>query len=175
MLKARLTALWQRISGSPIGFDLALYRLRVAEVAALEPALEALSQAQLEETARRCLDSLRATGDGDAAREGTPLLFAVVREGARRSLGMRLFDEQVIAGLALAEGHVVEMHPPWATSSPAVATFASAPPPPRRRLAEAPPPVGRLHPTPPRPPAHAGAASPAAGEPMVRADRCAVW
>jgi preprotein translocase subunit SecA len=111
MLRERLHALWRRISDSPVSGDLTPYRRRVAEVAALEPSLKAQSQAELEETARQCLHRLRAAGDGDgdAGSVAPPLLFALVREAARRQLGVRLFDEQVIAGLALAEGDVVEL------------------------------------------------------------------
>ena len=36
-------------------------------------------------------------------------LFALAREASRRVLGQRPFDEQIVAALALDEGHVVEM------------------------------------------------------------------
>ena len=35
--------------------------------------------------------------------------FALVREASRRALGQRPFDEQIVAALALDDGHVVEM------------------------------------------------------------------
>ncbi len=49
------------------------------------------------------------------ARAGEPLaalrasLFALAREASRRVLGQRPFDEQIVAALALDDGHVVEM------------------------------------------------------------------
>jgi preprotein translocase subunit SecA len=106
MLKARLLRLWRRVTESPISTDLAPYRRRVAEVATHEPRLRALSDPQLQEAARRCLDELRARGPGSAQ---VALLLAMVREAGRRLLRVRLFDEQVIASLALAEGQVVEV------------------------------------------------------------------
>ena len=51
------------------------------------------------------------TQPGQASR-ATPLrapFFALAREAARRALGQRPFDVQLIAALALDDGHVVEM------------------------------------------------------------------
>ena len=38
-----------------------------------------------------------------------PLFFALARELSRRVVGLRPFDVQVVAALALDRGHVVEM------------------------------------------------------------------
>jgi preprotein translocase subunit SecA len=94
------------LQGSTVRLDLRRYELPLAEIAGLEGAARALSN---EELARRSL-ALR-----DRVRAGEPLealraqLFALAREAARRVLGQRPFDEQVVAALALDEGHVVEM------------------------------------------------------------------
>lgn len=62
-------------------------------------------------------DALRAKTDefrerlqsGEALDELLPESFAVVREAAKRTLGMRLFDVQLIGGIALHEGNISEM------------------------------------------------------------------
>ena len=117
MLKATWQRLWRRITDSPVTCDLASYGKRVAGVAALEPGLQALTDGELREAAHRCLTDLRvrfglvrgAASDARAAPAASCELLATVREAGRRLLGVRLFDEQVIAGMALAEGQVVEM------------------------------------------------------------------
>jgi len=47
--------------------------------------------------------------DGTGPREILPEAFAVVREAARRNLGMRHFDVQLIGGNVLYEGKIAEM------------------------------------------------------------------
>lgn len=62
-------------------------------------------------------DALRAKTDefrerlqsGEALDELLPESFAVVREAAKRTLGMRLFDVQLIGGITLHEGKISEM------------------------------------------------------------------
>src|SRR5690606_18997781 len=46
---------------------------------------------------------------GEALDDLVPEAFAVVREAARRTLGMRPFDVQLIGGLVLHEGKIAEM------------------------------------------------------------------
>jgi preprotein translocase subunit SecA len=104
--------LLDRLQGRPIVHDLTPYRRSLAAITPLEPGLSGLSDAELGARAR----ALRGhAGIGDAA--GAPdagngakvEAFALAREAARRGLGQRPFDEQVLAGLALAEGRVAEM------------------------------------------------------------------
>ena len=76
------------------------------ETSAFEPALRALSDEDLQGRGQR----LR-----ERARRGTSLeallseAFAVVREAARRTLGLRHFDVQLLGGLALHDGLIAEM------------------------------------------------------------------
>ncbi len=78
----------------------------VEAVNALEPSIEKLSD-----------EELRAkTGEFRGRLEGGETLddimheaFAVVREAARRTLGMRSFDVQVMGGIVLHEGKISEM------------------------------------------------------------------
>ena len=82
------------------------YQQRVARINAFEPELELDTDAELRER----VDELR-----ERARRGAPLdellpeCFAVVREAARRTLGMRHFDVQMIGGMVLHDGAIAEM------------------------------------------------------------------
>jgi preprotein translocase subunit SecA len=101
-----LASLLDRLRGRPIEHDLTPYREVLARVSALEPAVAALDDGGLTAWAR----VLRArVADGAAVESQLPEAFALAREAARRALGQRLFDEQVLAGLALAQGRIAEM------------------------------------------------------------------
>jgi preprotein translocase subunit SecA len=102
----RVAHLLERFRGLPIERDLSAYRAVLARVSALEPATERLRDAELTERAR----GLRArVADGAGPAELVPDAFALAREAARRALGQRPFDEQILAGLALTEGKIAEM------------------------------------------------------------------
>ena len=78
----------------------------VQRINALEPQLQALSDEQLV-TQTRSLQQ--------RAQSGTPLddllveAFATCREGARRALGLRAFDVQLMGGIFLHQGNIAEM------------------------------------------------------------------
>jgi preprotein translocase subunit SecA len=82
------------------------YRARVPAINALEPQIAALSD-----------DALRARTEEFKAQLATgrtlddilPEAFATVREAAKRVLGMRHFDVQMIGGMVLHEGRIAEM------------------------------------------------------------------
>jgi preprotein translocase subunit SecA len=90
---------WQqwlgRLQGSPIDLNLLSYDTPLAEINALEAGLTQLSDDEVRDRARVVRD-----------RAG---FFALAREAARRTIGLRPFDEQVVAGLALDRGRIVEM------------------------------------------------------------------
>jgi preprotein translocase subunit SecA len=98
-----LASLLDRARGRPIERELSAYREVLACVCAVEPAMERLSDQGLTDLAR----SLRGRVSEPKARLSEA--FALAREAARRALGQRPFDEQVLAGLAIAEGRVAEM------------------------------------------------------------------
>ncbi len=76
--------------------DLRHYRDKVAAVNALESNLRRASEDQLREGA----DYLRQRAQTEAAPDSIIIeLFALVREVARREVGMRPFDVQIIGGL----------------------------------------------------------------------------
>ena len=82
------------------------YQRRVPEINALEPAMQALDDAGL----RAKTTEFRARlADGATLDELLPEAFAVVREGARRVLGLRHFDVQLIGGMVLHDGKIAEM------------------------------------------------------------------
>ena len=101
---------WQqwlgRLQGSPIDLDLLAYDVPLAEINELEAGLTALSDNDIQERARDLRRRARAGEPLDALRVA---LFALAREAARRTIGLRPFDEQIVAGLALDRGRIVEM------------------------------------------------------------------
>jgi len=82
------------------------YQARVPAINALEPRLAAMSDADLQgQTA-----ALRAQfAAGKTLDELLPEAFATVREAAKRVLGLRHFDVQMIGGVVLHEGRIAEM------------------------------------------------------------------
>jgi preprotein translocase subunit SecA len=95
-----------RLRGSPVLHDLRRFQAPLAAIADLEPACRALTDEALRQQAVELRGRARA---GEPTAVLTVPLFALAREAARRAIGERPFDEQVVAGLALAAGHVVEM------------------------------------------------------------------
>src|SRR5262245_14078544 len=95
-----------RLRGSSVELDLHVYDQSLNEIGRLDAELRAASDDALEARA----DNLRT-----AARSGEPLknlrtpLYALAREVARRRLGLRPFDVQIVAGLAMDDGRIVEM------------------------------------------------------------------
>jgi preprotein translocase subunit SecA len=78
----------------------------VAEINGLEPELAALSDDDLR--ARTQILEQRAA-DGEALDDILPDAFATVREAAKRTLGQRHFDVQLMGGIVLHRGMIAEM------------------------------------------------------------------
>jgi preprotein translocase subunit SecA len=79
---------------------------KVAEITALEKAMEPLSN----EALRAKTGELRQRLEAGATLESLMVeAFAVVREAGRRALGMRHFDVQMIGGMVLNDGRIAEM------------------------------------------------------------------
>ncbi len=82
------------------------YRGRVEEINQLEAEIATLSDADLKAKTA----SFRAElANGKAIEDLLAPAFAVVREAAKRSLGMRHFDVQLIGGMVLDDGAIAEM------------------------------------------------------------------
>ena len=82
------------------------YGSLVAAANALEPSLTGLSDDALRAKTAELKERYVASQDLDVL---LPEAFALVREAARRALGMRHFDVQLIGGIALHQGKIAEM------------------------------------------------------------------
>ncbi|MFE1603075.1 preprotein translocase subunit SecA [Methylobacterium sp. ID0610] len=101
-----LGAIAKKIFGSSNDRRVKGYRPRVAAINALEPEMEALS----DEALRARTDALKAElAAGKSLDDILVPAFATVREAAKRVLGQRHFDVQLIGGMVLHEGGIAEM------------------------------------------------------------------
>jgi preprotein translocase subunit SecA len=82
------------------------YQRSVGRINALEAQTEALSDEAL---AARTGELRRRHQEGETLEQLMPEAFAVVREAAKRTLGMRHFDVQLIGGMVLHDGKIAEM------------------------------------------------------------------
>lgn len=101
-----LNALLTRIFGSRNDRVIRGMRKTVARINELEPSFQALSDAEL----RGKTDEFRKRlADGQTVDQLLPEAFAAVREAARRTLGLRHYDVQMIGGIVLHQGKIAEM------------------------------------------------------------------
>src|SRR5687767_14857722 len=82
------------------------YQSRVNAINALEPELAALSDEALK---ARTTEFRQQLADGKTLDDILVPAFATVREAAKRTLGQRHFDVQLIGGMVLHEGEIAEM------------------------------------------------------------------
>jgi preprotein translocase subunit SecA len=82
------------------------YQRRVPQINALEPAMEALSDEALRAKTAEFRERLAG---GATLDDLQPEAFAVVREAAKRTLGQRHFDVQLVGGMVLHDGKISEM------------------------------------------------------------------
>jgi preprotein translocase subunit SecA len=82
------------------------YQKTVREINALEPAIEKLSDAELQAKTPAFKERIAAGESLDAL---LPEAFAVCREASKRVLRMRHFDVQMIGGMVLHFGKIAEM------------------------------------------------------------------
>src|ERR671936_896176 len=79
------------------------YEKRVAAINRFEPEMELLEDSEIRETA----DALRERArEGESLDDLLPEAFALCREAARRSIGQRHFDVQLIGGMVLHDGSI---------------------------------------------------------------------
>jgi preprotein translocase subunit SecA len=82
------------------------YEGRVETINRIEPEMELLEDDEL----RKEADELRKRAkDGESLDDLLPEAFALVREAARRTIGQRHFDVQLIGGMVLHSGAIAEM------------------------------------------------------------------
>jgi len=95
-----------RIFGSRNERLLKDYRKVVERINALEPSVKSLTDEQLTGKTAELRGRVTAGESLDAV---LPEAFAVCREAAKRVLGMRHFDVQLIGGMSLHDGKIAEM------------------------------------------------------------------
>ena len=78
----------------------------VNKINALEPTMEALSDSELKNKTVEFRDRIKL---GETLDSLLPEAFAVVREAAKRTLGQRHYDVQLIGGIVLYKGMIAEM------------------------------------------------------------------
>ncbi|MBT3967136.1 MAG: preprotein translocase subunit SecA, partial [Gammaproteobacteria bacterium] len=81
-------------------------RKAVAEINALEPAFQALSDEALQGKTAEFRSRFQ---EGTSLDDLLPEAFAAVREASQRVFQMRHYDEQMIGGMVLHQGKIAEM------------------------------------------------------------------
>jgi preprotein translocase subunit SecA len=99
-------ALLDRVLRAGEGKKVKVLESLVPEINAFEPAIEALSDAQLQ---AKTVEFRSRIDRGEDVDDLLPEAFATVREAARRVIGQRHFDVQMMGGAALHAGWVAEM------------------------------------------------------------------
>ena len=82
------------------------YRKKVEEINALEPKVQAMSDEEILARANEIKASIRGGAELD---EHLVEVFALAREEAKRKLGLRPFDVQLIGAMALNDANIAEM------------------------------------------------------------------
>src|SRR5215216_4787966 len=101
-----LGALAKKIFGSANDRRVKGYRPRVEAINAIEPEMERLSEAEM------LGGTVSVRSELASGKELDDILveaFATVREAAKRTLGQRHFDVQLVGGMVLHEGGIAEM------------------------------------------------------------------
>jgi len=101
-----LNTIAAKIFGSSNDRAVKVYRKRIGEINALEAEMAQLSDEQLKGKTQEFQETLK---NGEDLENLLVPAFAVVREAAKRSLGMRHFDVQLIGGMVLHGGNISEM------------------------------------------------------------------
>ncbi|MDV7270632.1 preprotein translocase subunit SecA [Thioclava sp. A2] len=101
-----LGTLARKVFGTPNDRKVKATRPIVAKINALEPEFEKLTDAQLIE---KTAEFKARVAEGESLDALLPEAFANCREAARRALGLRAFDVQLMGGIFLHQGNISEM------------------------------------------------------------------
>ena len=96
----------KKIFGTPNDRKIKATRPLVEKINALEPEFEALSDDALIEKTE---EFRKRVAEGESLDNLLPEAFANCREAARRALGLRAFDVQLMGGIFLHQGNISEM------------------------------------------------------------------
>ncbi len=103
----------RKIFGSKNEREIKRVRPDLDEINRLEPEISALSDDELRAKIAEWKANISAIEDREQREEAMleilPPVFAVVREAAKRSIGQRHFDVQLIGGMMLHQGRIAEM------------------------------------------------------------------
>ncbi|MDD3444776.1 MAG: preprotein translocase subunit SecA [Zavarzinia sp.] len=102
----RFGSLAKRLFGSANDRTVKSFRSKVQAINALEPTIAALSDGELKAQTEKFKARLAA---GETLDDIMVEAFATVREAAKRTLGQRHFDVQLIGGMVLHSGKIAEM------------------------------------------------------------------
>ncbi|WP_027836074.1 preprotein translocase subunit SecA [Maritalea myrionectae] len=101
-----LAALAKKIFGSANDRQVKKYQPLVDAINAMEPEIAALSDDELRAKTEQFKQEYK---DGKTLKDLLVPAFAVVREGAKRALGQRHYDVQLIGGMVLNDNAIAEM------------------------------------------------------------------
>ncbi|KXF88724.1 preprotein translocase subunit SecA [Phaeobacter inhibens] len=96
----------KKVFGAPNDRKIKATRPLIAKINALEPEFEKLSDQDLQD---KTAELRKRALDGESLDDLLPEAFANVREAARRALGLRAFDTQLMGGIFLHQGNISEM------------------------------------------------------------------
>lgn len=96
----------KKVFGTPNDRKIKATRPLVERINALEPTFEALDDAGL---IAKTEEFKKRVADGETLDALLPEAFANCREAARRALGLRAFDTQLMGGIFLHQGNIAEM------------------------------------------------------------------
>ena len=99
-------AIARKLFGSSNDRRIRAYQPKIDAINALEPELVALSDTELADRTKQFRDQIAAGTELD---DLLVPAFATVREAARRAIGLRPFDVQLIGGMILNENAIAEM------------------------------------------------------------------
>ena len=95
----------KKVFGTPNDRKIKATRPLVERINALEPEFEKLSDDQIKEKTQ---EFARRAEEGESLDDLLPEAFANCREAARRTLGLRAFDTQLMGGIFLHQGNIAE-------------------------------------------------------------------
>ncbi len=107
--KTLLTRILQGVFGDAQKKTLRRMYKKAVEIGTLEPKYKAMADEELVHQTELFKEKLHGSNDQKALDAILADAFAVAREAAKRVLGMRPYDVQLIGGIALHEGNVAEM------------------------------------------------------------------
>ena len=96
----------KRLLGDPNARKLKKYQPDIKEINLLEEEMQALSD---DELASKTAEFRQRLKDGEEIDDILTEAFAIVREAAKRVLGLRHYDVQLLGGMVLHDGQIAEM------------------------------------------------------------------